>query len=100
MFSLSPFFAIHQLAKFRQIWREELREGRLLLMMEIAVSSAKRTAESGGKPEGRSLMKAEKREGPSTELWGTPEVGKPREEEESQNHRNTTLTYCFLSRAL
>ena len=33
VFSLSPFFAIHKLAKFKQIWREELREGMLLLMM-------------------------------------------------------------------
>ena len=47
------------------------------------MSSAKRTVESGGKTEGRSLMKVEKREGSSTEPWGTPEVGKPREEEES-----------------
>ena len=33
VFSLSPFFAIHKLAKFKQIWREESREGILLLMM-------------------------------------------------------------------
>ena len=47
------------------------------------VSSAKRTVESGKSEEGRSLMKAEKRVGPRMEPWGTPEVGKPGEEQES-----------------
>ena len=49
----------------------------------MAVSSAKRTTESAGRTDGRSLIKAEKREGPSTEPWGTPVVGKPRVENES-----------------
>jgi hypothetical protein len=49
----------------------------------MAVSSAKRTMESEGKTLGRSLIKAEKSEGPSTEPCGTPEVGNPREEKES-----------------
>ena len=48
-------------------------------MMKIVVSSAKSTVESGGRTEGRSLMKAEKRVGP-TEPCGTPEHGKASEE--------------------
>ena len=46
----------------------------------MVVSSANKTVESRGRIEGRSLMNAEKREGPSTEPCGTPEEGKPGEE--------------------
>ena len=49
----------------------------------MAVSSAKITMESEGKTEGKSLIKAENREGPNTEPWGTPEVEKPGDEKES-----------------
>ena len=49
-------------------------------MMKIVVSSAKSTVESGGRTEGRSLMKAEKRVGSRTEPCGTPEHGKASEE--------------------
>ena len=49
----------------------------------MAVSSAKITMESEGKTEDKSLIKAKKREGPSIEPWGTPEVGKPGDEKES-----------------
>ena len=46
-------------------------------MMKMVVSSANITVESGGRTDGRSLMKAEKRVGPSIEPCGTPEQGKP-----------------------
>ena len=46
----------------------------------MVVSSAKRTVESGGRMDGRSLMKAEKRVGPRMEPCGTPDDGKPGEE--------------------
>ena len=49
-------------------------------MIKIVASSAKSTVESGGRTEGRSLMKAEKKVGPSIEPCGTPEHGKPSEE--------------------
>ena len=49
----------------------------------MVVSSANRTVESGGMIKGRSLMKAEKRVGPSTEPWGTREEERPGEEKES-----------------
>ena len=49
-------------------------------MIKIVVSSANSTVESGGRAEGRSFMKVEKRVGPSIEPWGTPELGKPSEE--------------------
>ena len=49
-------------------------------MMKMVVSSAKSTVESEGRTEGRSLMKAENRIGPSSEHCGTPEHGKPSEE--------------------
>ena len=51
----------------------------------MVVSSANKTVESGGRIEGRSLMKAEKRVGPSTEPWGTPEEGK-QGKSKSQQH--------------
>ena len=50
------------------------------MIMNILVSSAKRTVESGGRMEGRSLMKAEKRVGPSIEPCRTPDEGKPGDE--------------------
>ena len=40
----------------------------------MAVSSAKRTIESEGKTEGRSIIKAEESEESSTELWETAEL--------------------------
>ena len=49
-------------------------------MMKIVVSSVKSTVESGGKTEGRPLMKAEKRVRPSNKPCGTPEHGEPSEE--------------------
>ena len=42
--------------------------------------AAKSTVELGGRTEGRSLIKAEKRVGPSIEPCGMPEHGKPSEE--------------------
>ena len=39
------------------------------------VSSANRTVVEPVSTDGRSLMKIEKREGPSIEPWGTPEEG-------------------------
>ena len=46
-------------------------------MMTIVVSSVKSTVESGGKTEGRPLMKAEKRVRLSNKPCGTPEHGEP-----------------------
>jgi hypothetical protein len=46
----------------------------------MAVSSAKRTVDPGGRTAGRSLIKIEKRVGPRMEPCGTPLVGKPAEE--------------------
>ena len=48
--------------------------------MKVMVLSANSTVESGGRTEGRSLMKAEKRVGPSIKPCGAPEHGKPSEE--------------------
>ena len=80
VFSFRPFLSSHRFAKSRVSCKVELGEGRLLLMMKMVVSSAKSTVESGGRTEGRSLMKAEKRLGPSIEPCGTPEHGLPSEE--------------------
>ena len=41
---------------------------------KIIVSAAKRTVRPGGRTLGRSFMKSEKRVGPRTEPFGTPEV--------------------------
>ena len=39
----------------------------------MVVSSAKRAEQLGGRWFGKSLLEAEKRFGPSTEPWGTPD---------------------------
>ena len=46
----------------------------VLSTRKIVVSSAKRTVRPGGRTLGRSFMKSEKRVGPRTEPFGTPEV--------------------------
>ena len=79
VFSFRPLLSSHKFAKTRVTSRVEFREGRLSLMMKIVVSSANSTVDSGGRIEGRSLMKAEKRAGRSIKPCGMPEHGNQKE---------------------
>ena len=63
--SFRPFVIIQEFARSREVWRESDRSCR-----SLPVSSANRTVEPGGRRLGRSLMKAEKRVGPSMDILG------------------------------
>ena len=96
VFSFRPFLSSHKFAKPRVSCKVDFREGRFLLMMKMVVSSAKSTVESGVRTEGRSLIKAEKRVGPSIEPCGTPEHGKPSEEHGKQSGEYPFPHYIIL----
>ena len=66
-FRLRPLLDMHVLARSRQDGRELFRSFGSLPVMEMVVSSAKRTVQSGGRVSGKLFMNAEKRVGPSTE---------------------------------
>ena len=76
-FSLRPLLDIHELATFRQHWRDSFSSLGSLPVMKMVVSLAKRTVEQLRRASWRSFMKAEKRVGPRTEPCGTPDKVKP-----------------------
>jgi hypothetical protein len=61
----------------RQDCREEFRRLGSLPTRKMVVSSAKSAVESGVRSFGRSMMKTDKRVGPSIEPWGTPDEREP-----------------------
>ena len=67
---------------------------------KIVVSSAKRTVRPGGRTLGRSFMKSEKRVGPRTESFGTPEVVDPGEGVELNTRVTWKLHEFFNSKYL
>ena len=70
-----PFFDIHVVARSIVVWRVTANSLMSFPLRNRVVSSANRTVVEPVSTDGRSLMKTEKREGPSIEPWGTPEEG-------------------------
>ena len=79
-FSLRPLLDNHVFAMSRQDWRDLFSSLGSLPIMEMVVSSVKRTVESGERASGKSFMKAEKGVGTRTNPCRTADMGKPREE--------------------
>ena len=72
-FNLRPLDFIQRFTRLRQFCRVLVIFEISWPAMNIVVSSANGTVVESVMVLGKSLMKAEKREGPRMDLWGTPE---------------------------